>query len=136
MRWARLAFVGLAWIFVGLIVLQVFWAGMALFAGAGFDLHREFGYWVSGVPLLVLVAAVAARAGRHMILAVVWLFVLTFVQTLLPLLRGDLGIVAALHPPTALLIFWLAFTLARRATALARARPGPSHSASTAAPAG
>ncbi|HVM24127.1 MAG TPA: DUF6220 domain-containing protein [Candidatus Limnocylindrales bacterium] len=120
MHVARLAFAGLAWVLVGLIVLQVFWVGMALFAGGGFALHRDFGYLVSGVPLLVLGAAFFARPGSRILGLVAGLFVITFLQTVLPVLRADLPIVAALHPPTALLIFWLSLVVARRATALAR----------------
>jgi hypothetical protein len=117
MHLARLVFAGLAWIFVGLVVLQVFWVGMALFAGSGFDLHREFGYWLSGLPLLVLIAAFVARAGRATLGLVAGLFALTFLQTVLPILGP---MIAALHPPTALAVFWLGTVVARRGTRLAR----------------
>lgn len=132
MQLARLIFLGLAWIFVVLVVLQVFWAGMALFAGGGFGLHQEFGYYISGVPLLMLVAAFFARPGRGTLAIVGALFIVTFVQTSLPLLRNDLPFVAALHPPTALLIFWLALTTARRATATSRIRDAESTAATEA----
>lgn len=120
MQIARLVFAGLAWLFLGLIVVQVFLAGLGLFAGEGFGLHREFGYLVSGVPLLVLAAAVMARAGRRTVMLVAGLFAVTFIQTVLPILQSDLPLVAALHPPTALLIFWLALVVGRRSTMLAR----------------
>lgn len=120
MRIARPIFAGLAWLLVAMVVVQVFWAGMALFAGGDFAIHRDFGYLLSVIPVLVLVAAWPARAGRGTLLFVAALFVVTFVQTILPVLRTDLPIVAALHPPTALLIFWMALMVARRATALAR----------------
>lgn len=121
MQYARLAFAALAWTMAAMVVIQVFWAGMALFGTGDFSLHREFGYWLSGLPLLILIAAFVARAGRATILHVAALFVVTFVQTILPILRADLPVVAALHPPTALLIFWMTLGTARRATALVRA---------------
>jgi hypothetical protein len=120
MRIARPIFAGLAWLLVAMVVVQVFWAGMALFAGGDFAIHREFGYLLSVSPILVLVAAWPARAGRGTLLFVAALLIVTPVQTILPVLRTDLPIVAALHPPTALLVFWMALTVARRATALAR----------------
>ena len=120
MRTARPIFAGLAWLFVAMVVVQVFLAGMALFAGGDFATHRDFGYLLSVSPLLVLVAAWPARAGRSTLLFAAALLIVTFGQTILPVLRADLPIVAALHPPTALLVFWMALTVARRATALAR----------------
>ncbi len=121
MHVSRVVFAALAWLFVGLVVLQVFYAGMGLLGGAGMRQHVDFGYFVSGVPLLVLIAAGAARAGQ-LALYSAGLLVITFVQTALPLLRDDLPFVAALHPVNALAIFWLGLFIARRATTLARQR--------------
>jgi hypothetical protein len=121
MAYARPALAGLGWLFVALVIVQVFWAGSALFAGGDFALHRDFGYMVSLVPLLILVAALPARAGRRMLGLAGLLFVVTLVQTILPILRDDAPFLAALHPVNALLVFWLGLAVARRATALARA---------------
>ncbi len=121
MHVSRVVFAALAWLFVGLVVLQVFYAGMGLLGGAGMRQHVDFGYFVSGVPLLVLIAAGASRAGQ-LALYSAGLLVLTFVQTILPLLRDDLPFIAALHPVNALAIFWLGLFIARRATTLARQR--------------
>jgi len=118
---SRVVFAALAWLFVGLVVLQVFYAGMGLLGGAGMRQHVEFGYVVSGVPILVLIAAGAARAGQLAVYSA-GLLLITFVQTVLPLLRDDLPFVAALHPVNALAIFWLGLFIARRATAFARRR--------------
>lgn len=122
MQVSRVVFAALAWLFVGLVVLQVFYAGMGLLGGAGMRQHVDFGYLVSGVPLLVLIAAGASRAGQ-LVLYSAGLLLITFVQTILPLLRDDLPFVAALHPVNALAIFWLGLLIARRATSLARRRP-------------
>jgi Family of unknown function (DUF6220) len=119
MQIARTVFAGLAWLFVALIVLQVFWAGMGLFRATDMSLHRDFGYTISLVPVLMTLAAAVGRAGRLTLLSA-GLLVLAFVQTSLPLARDDVPVLAALHPVNALLLFWLALTIARRATALAR----------------
>ena len=120
MQIARATFAALAWIFVGLIVLQVFWAGMGLFGAMSMSLHRDFGYLISMVPLLITIAAAVARAGR-LIGYAAGLLILAFVQTSLPLARDAVPGLAALHPVNALLLFVLGIDLARRATALMRA---------------
>ena len=121
MHVSRVVFAGLAWLFVGLIVLQVFYAGVGLLGGGTMAEHREFGYLVAMFPLLVLIAAAVSRAGR-----LAWwtagLLLLAQVQTILPWFAEDAPFVAALHPVNALLLFWGGLTIARRATAMARER--------------
>ena len=108
-----------AWLFVGTIVVQVFLIGAALPQLGGsndFGAHREFGYTVVGLAALaVLITAMIARAGRQAILITLGLFVLYFVQTILPNLKGSIPFIAALHPVNALLLFALAIWYARRA---------------------
>lgn len=116
---ARIIFAAVAWLFVALVAVQVFLAGVGLFGAGNMDGHREFGWLLSMLPLLVLIAAAAARAGR----LALWsggLFVLAIVQTFLPALKADAPFVAALHPVNALAIAWLGYVIAQRATALAR----------------
>lgn len=122
MQIARAALPILAWAFLGLLAIQVFLAGVGLFGAGTMAGHRDFGYLLSLVPLLVVIAAAVARSGQ-----LVWLsgalLVLTFVQTLLPLLREDLPLVAALHPVNALVLVGLTATIARRARTAARTEP-------------
>ena len=122
---SRVVFAALASLFVGLVVLQVFYAGMGLLGGAGMRQHVDFGYFVAMFPLLAVIAAVVARAGR-----LGWwsagLLLLAQVQSILPWFRDDLPFLAALHPVNALAIFWLGLVIARRAASLARQRPGES----------
>ena len=120
MQLARSALPVLAWGFLGLLTLQVFLAGIGLFGAGTMAGHRDFGYLLSLLPLFLVIAAVVARAGRLVWLSVA-LLVLTFVQTLLPLLKTDLPYVAALHPVNALVLVLLTATIGRRAIELARA---------------
>lgn len=105
-----------AWLFVAAIVVQVFLAGAAIAQLGGsndFSTHREFGYTAVGIAaLLVVVTALIARAGRQAILISLGLLALYIVQTILP---NVTGVVAALHPVNALLLFALAVWYARRA---------------------
>lgn len=117
MQAARTALPFLAWGFLGLLAIQVFLAGVGLFGAGTMAGHRDFGYLLSLLPLFLLIAAAVARAGR-----LVWLsgalLVLTFVQTLLPLLKADLPYVAALHPVNAMVLVLLTETIGRRAMGL------------------
>lgn len=120
MQLARAVLPILAWGFLGLLAIQVFLAGVGLFGAGTMAGHRDFGYLLSLLPLLLVIAAAVARARR-----LVWLsgglLILGFLQTLLPLLRDDLPLIAALHPVNALVLFGLTATIARRATEMARA---------------
>lgn len=121
-RYARLAFAGLAWLFVVAIVIQVFLIGLGLFGDAAYrKTHIEFGYLIGLFALVLLISAVVARPGRRQIGLVVGVFVLYIVQTSLPAARQAYPAIAALHPVGALLMFGLAINVARSATALARA---------------
>lgn len=130
MQTARIANAVIAWIFVALVVLQVFYAGVGLLGGGDMAQHRDFGYLVAMVPLLVLIAAAVARGGRRLVAMSAGLLVAAQVQTVLPWFAADAPFVAALHPVNALLVAWLGVTIAQRATALAREpRPEPVESA-------
>lgn len=122
-RSARYVYLALIWTFLAAVVFQTFLAGVGLFGVSSMQLHREVGWYVHGGPILLLIAAAVARPGARTIWLNVGLFAIVFVQPLLPGLRGELPFVAALHPVNALLIFWLAAVLARKALALVRATP-------------
>ena len=123
MQAARTALVVLSWTFLAVLAVQVFLAGVGLFGAGSMATHRDIGYLVPVVPLLMVIAAAVARARQLVWLSGV-LFVLSFVQGVLPLLRDGMPYVAALHPVNALALFWLGLTIARRATELARTPPG------------
>ena len=124
-RYLRLAFAGVAWLFVALVIIQVFLIGLGLFGDPAFrQTHREFGYtWVGLAALALLILAIAARPGRPYLAPVVVLFILYIVQTSLPAFREDYPAIAALHPVLALGIFVLGLRIATSATQLAREAP-------------
>jgi hypothetical protein len=131
-RYVNLALIGL---FGVALVVQVFLAGLGLFGGAeNFNLHREVGYWLSVIPVLILVAAAVARAGRRTLLLTFLLAVAAFIQPIFPLLTEPA--LAALHPVNALLIFWLTIVVFQRALAVVRAQAagpaGPTEGAAAA----
>jgi uncharacterized protein DUF6220 len=116
LRWIHFA---AAVIFVATIVIQVFLAGAAIgnLGGSGdFAAHVAFGYSIVGLAaLLVLLAAIAARAGRRRIAIAAGMLVLYIIQTMLPYARTSAPWVAALHPVNALFLFGIAVWYARSA---------------------
>ena len=120
-RVARFAFVALAFAFAAGIVLQVFFIGLGLFVGSeNLELHRNFGWILHLAPLLILVAAALAGAGRTRILQAVALVVVVWIVPILAAVRTDLPMVAAFHPVGALLAFALSLVVARGSLELAR----------------
>jgi hypothetical protein len=117
---ARLAFLVGAWLFVACILIQAFLVGLDIFAGFESSTHRDFAYlygWLA--PLLVLLGGAARMPVGTRWLTVVLLVVFA-VQTVLPSLREEFPILAALHPVNALLIFALGIVVARRTTDIVR----------------
>ncbi len=113
----RTAHAWLAWGFVAAIVIQVFLAGLAIpqLGGSGsFATHRDFGYFIGLLTLVLLVAAIAARAGRRRIGQAAGLLVLYIIQSSLPYLDPGLPAAAALHPVNALVMFGLGIVYARQ----------------------
>ena len=120
-RAARYAFVVLALAFAGGIVLQVFFIGLGLFAGSeNLVLHTTFGWILHLAPLLVLIGAALAGAGRTRILQAVALVVVVWIVPILAAVRADLPTIAALHPVGALIAFVLSLVVARGSLELVR----------------
>jgi hypothetical protein len=119
MRQIRMAFVITAWLFLACVVVQVFLAGLGVFAGsANFELHRNFGYLFGWLTLLLLMLGIAGRAGRGFIAPAVLILVLFALQSVFVALRADLPVAAALHPVNGLAIFLVTFLVATRSLSL------------------
>ena len=109
-------FQGLAWLVLAGLVVQFYLAGAALFGAMTFQPHRTLGSLLAVAVLLLLVLALVARPGPHLVGLTALLAGLTVVQVLLPSLRTGLPWVAALHA-------LVAVGIAAQAAAIARA-PG------------
>lgn len=113
---ARALYLAIIWVFVACLVVQAFLVGLDIF-GDALDptTHRNWAYiygWLT--PVLVFLAAVG-RLPRAIRLGTMALLLLFVVQVVLPTLRDVLPLLAAAHALNALLIFWLAMVLARKA---------------------
>ena len=104
-----------AWLLVGSLVVQVWLAGMGIpqlaGSGASFENHRNVGYLIGLVTLILLVTALPAGLGRRRILQSLGLLGLYIVQSSLPYV--GVGVIEALHPVNAVVMFVLTLLYAR-----------------------
>ena len=125
MAGARYVYLGLVWIYLGAILVQVFLAGTGLFsAQRDFEPHIGLGWILHLVPVLLIIAAAVARVGARLLWWSAALLVVQFIQPILPALRTGMPWAAALHPVLAVIIFWLAASIGLQAWRLLR-QPAP-----------
>jgi hypothetical protein len=122
-RIAWYAYAGLLWLFVALLAVQIFFAGMFLFGASadGLDLHVALGWTLHLPVLLILVAALLARVGQPTIWWVLAFFVSGAIQPILATMRSTPWI-AALHPLNAVILTLLSVKLALDALPAMRVR--------------
>jgi Family of unknown function (DUF6220) len=102
-----------AWLAVAALVVQVWLAGRGVFdTSAGFDVHRDVGYMIGLMPIVLLVLGLLGGMGRRVALLAVAIFVLIIIQSVLVLQRESNPSIAALHPVNGFLILLLAIVLA------------------------
>ena len=128
MRAVRIVFMWLERAFLLGLVLQLFFIGFGVFPRSSdpspFALHRNWGFILGDIAVLLFLLALAARPGWRTVLLAFAVGLLTFLaQPLLVSARHKAPVVAALHPVNALLIFWLTLVLMRRASALVASGP-------------
>lgn len=116
---ARYIYLGTAWVELVSLFIPIFVAGMALFVRNSYwSTHREIG-WLTGWPLTVLIiTGLLGWIPRRLTAWLVALIVLHAVHTILPTLRTDAPLFAAIHPVSAVLLVSVAYVHARRATEL------------------
>lgn len=111
---ARQVHAAVAWLLVGSIVVQVWLAGAAIpqLGGTGsFATHRDFGYTIGLVALVLLLTALLAGLGRRRVLQSAGILGLYVIQSSLPYM--GLNAVEALHPVNAVVMFVASLVYAR-----------------------
>jgi hypothetical protein len=117
-RWSRLIYVVVAWLFLAAIAVQVFFAGLGVFAGSGWwTTHMGTAHIIEYLPILLIPLALLGRFPRSIVLLSILLVVLFGLQYAFIGAGRDNGIfwLAALHPVNALAIFWVTLTVAQKA---------------------
>ena len=110
---ARSIHMVVAWLVVAALVVQVWLAGRGVFdPSTGFAVHRDVGYTIGLMPIVLLVLGLLGGMGRRVALMAVAIFVLIIVQSVLVLQRDSNPSIAALHPVNGFLILLLAIVLA------------------------
>ena len=105
-----------AWLLVAGLVVQIFLAGLGVFRGpASFATHRDFGYLLELLPIVLLIVGLIAGLGRRPAILAAVIFGLFLLQSVFVVLRTDAPDVAALHPVNGFVITLLAIVLAREA---------------------
>ena len=115
-RVARPIHLVLAWLFVIGLLVQVFLAGMGVFSGtSAFATHRDVGYTLTLLPILLVVTSLVGRFGRWPAIAAAVMFGQFILQSILVLQRDSTPAIAALHPVNGFLMLLIAVWLARGA---------------------
>lgn len=130
-RWSRIAFAVVAWVFAACTVIQIYLAGLGVFQSPNaFLTHRDFGYLFGILTLFLVLFAVVGRLGRRFIGASALLLVLFALQSVFVVLRGSAPFLAALHPLNGFVIAgvaiwtaWLARAHVRRSEPASAAQP-------------
>ena len=120
---ARTVHLWTSWVFVACLLVQVFLAGLGVFQDSRtFITHRDFGYMISLLALVLLVAAIVGRLSRRQIGLAALVLVLFVLQSVFVALRTTYPAIAALHPVNGFLIVLITFGIAQDAWS-SRSRP-------------
>ena len=110
---ARSAFPFVAGLFAVCAIIQVFLAGLGVFDDpASFITHRDFGYMISLLPIVLVVLALVGGMPRRYAGLSALLFVLFILQSVFVQARESMPAVAALHPLNGFLILAIGILLA------------------------
>lgn len=101
---------------VGLLI-QLYLAGAPMFGVTSFQPHRMLGVGLTVLAFLFPVLALVGRLGRQRLGLSILLVVLFLVQGTLPMLRGTVSWIAALHAVNALALMGVSAALGRQGRA-------------------
>lgn len=115
-RVARPIHVVVAWLLVAGLLVQVFLAGMGVFdSSSAFITHRDFGYTLTILPVVLVVTSLVGGFGRMEAIAAAVMFGQFILQSVFVLQRESSPAIASLHPVNGFLILLIAVWLARDA---------------------
>jgi len=121
-KWTRILYLIVAWLFPVAILVQVFLVGLSLFTTQPYwDAHIGFGHSIVLLPALQVLLAYLGKIPTPA-KGLTWLSLgLTLIQTeVFAMIRTAVPTLAALHPVLALVLFALALIIALRARTVVR----------------
>lgn len=116
-KWTRIIYLVVAWLFPVAILVQVLFVGLSLFTGQSYwDAHITLGHSIGILPILLVILGYLGRLPRRTII-LTWLALGTYLvqAEVFAAIRADVPLFAAFHPVLALLLFALALIIALRA---------------------
>jgi len=122
-KWIRMLYLIVAWLFPVAILFQVFLVGLSLFTTQPYwDMHIGFGHSIVLLPALQVLLAYLGKIPSPA-KSLTWLSLgLCLIQTeVFAMIRTAVPTIAAFHPVLALVLFALAMTIAWRARTVVRA---------------
>ena len=120
MSQGRVAFYGVALVYMLGVVIQFFLAGLAVFGVRSYDAHRGLGYVLGLISLVLLALAIGAKMPRSVTALSTVLVALNAFQIVL--IQIDIAEVNALHLVNALAIAFVANMLVHRSRRYLAAR--------------
>ena len=120
MSQGRVAFYGVALVYLLGVVIQFFLAGLAVFGVRSYDAHRGLGFVLGVISLVLLALAIGAKMPRSMTALSTVLVALNAFQIVL--IQIDIAEVNALHLVNALAIAFVANMLVHRSRRYLAAR--------------
>ena len=120
MSQGRVAFYGVALVYLLGVVIQFFLAGLAVFGVRSYDAHRGLGFVLGVISLVLLALAIGARMPRSVTALSTVLVALNAFQIVL--IQIDIAEVNALHLVNALAIAFVANMLVHRSRRYLAAR--------------
>ena len=120
MSQGRVAFYGVALVYLLGVVIQFFLAGLAVFGVRSYDAHRGLGFVLGVISLVLLALAIGAKMPRSVTALSTVLVALNAFQIVL--IQIDIAEVNALHLVNALAIAFVANMLVQRSRRYLAAR--------------
>ena len=120
MSQGRVAFYGVALVYMLGVVIQFFLAGLAVFGVRSYDAHRGLGFVLGVISLVLLALAIGAKMPRSVTALSTVLVALNAFQIVL--IQIDIAEVNALHLVNALAIAFVANMLVQRSRRYLAAR--------------
>jgi hypothetical protein len=119
---SRIAYLLAAWLFIAGLLFHTYLAGLGPFAAQPtWETHVGVGHMIGPLLLLQLILAFVAQLPRTAKIQMGALFGIYFLQAeVFAMIRRSFPLPAALHPVLALVLFWLAATVAQQAWILDR----------------
>jgi hypothetical protein len=103
---------GLAWLFAACLLLQTLLAGLATFTNASYwPQHARFADYFAVLPLLMLIVSFTARVPKSLRIQSAALLGMIVLMFLTAIFSARIGLLSALHPVIALMLFFRTMAL-------------------------